>query len=362
MSRRTQLATKFIFQILAQLSENFIFIYLGLSLFTQSGLEFKPLFILVSVFGICVARYCAVFPLSYIVNAVIRYQAKSKGKPIDEEMLLPRNHQLMLWWAGLRGAVGVALAAGLSGPNEYALRATILVVVVLTVIIFGGTTARMLEILQIRTGVVEEIDSDDEFDIEVVHSNGMYRRKSGGIGHNPRPSQNGGITLNVVNGDATSSRPRVNSRASLYSTGNIKGSPPVGPEFGLGRRNSGRKSRDPQNIAEQGGLLAQKDNVDLSEEDEDDLDLPPAARRLAPALTPNVVDSPYTPSAPYLPQDEQAEAAPRFSARGAINQILSGTSEDAASMFSRLDENFIKPHLLLDPGGSRSHTPAEDDR
>src|ERR1035438_1090999 len=64
MSRRTQLTTKYLFQVLAQLSENFIFIYLGLSLFTESKLEFKPLFIIVTVIGICAARWCAVFPLS----------------------------------------------------------------------------------------------------------------------------------------------------------------------------------------------------------------------------------------------------------------------------------------------------------
>lgn len=32
-----------------QLSENFIFIYLGLSLFTQERLVYKPLFIIVTV-------------------------------------------------------------------------------------------------------------------------------------------------------------------------------------------------------------------------------------------------------------------------------------------------------------------------
>lgn len=36
------------FAVLAQLSENFIFIYLGLNLFTQEIQVFKPLFILVS--------------------------------------------------------------------------------------------------------------------------------------------------------------------------------------------------------------------------------------------------------------------------------------------------------------------------
>lgn len=63
------------------------------------------------------------------------------------------------FWAGLRGAVGVALAAGITGENAGALRTTVLVVVVLTVVVFGGTIGRMIEILGIRTGV--EDDDDD---------------------------------------------------------------------------------------------------------------------------------------------------------------------------------------------------------
>lgn len=48
MSRRTQRTTKYMFSVLAQMSENFIFIYLGLNLFTQDVQVFKPLFILVA--------------------------------------------------------------------------------------------------------------------------------------------------------------------------------------------------------------------------------------------------------------------------------------------------------------------------
>src|ERR1700754_1297494 len=106
MSRRTQLTTKFVFQVMAQLSENFIFIYLGLSLFTERKLVFKPLFILVTVVGICVARWCAVFPLSKLINFVIRYRARRQGAS-DTSDELPYSHQVMLFWAGLRGAVGV---------------------------------------------------------------------------------------------------------------------------------------------------------------------------------------------------------------------------------------------------------------
>lgn len=162
MSRRTQISTKYIFQILARLSENFIFVYLGLALFTQVELVYKPMLIIVTTISICVARWCSVFPLSRLVNWMHRF--RSRGQSIPDE--IPYNYQMMTFWAGLRGAVGVALAMGIQGENASTLLATVLVVVVLTVILFGGTTAGMLEVLNIKTGCVEETDSDDEFDIE----------------------------------------------------------------------------------------------------------------------------------------------------------------------------------------------------
>ena len=71
---------------------------------------------------------------------------------------------MMLFWAGLRGAVGVALAAGIKGHNAKSLRTTVLVTVVISLILFGGTVSRMIEIVGIRTGVVEDEDesSDEE--------------------------------------------------------------------------------------------------------------------------------------------------------------------------------------------------------
>ena len=48
MSQKTRIGTKHIFQVLAQLSENFIFIYLGLSLFTMTELVFKPTIIVIT--------------------------------------------------------------------------------------------------------------------------------------------------------------------------------------------------------------------------------------------------------------------------------------------------------------------------
>lgn len=336
MSRRTQLTTKFVFQVTAQLSENFIFIYLGLSLFTDDKLEYNPLFILITVVGICAARWCAVFPLSRVINAVIRYRQRRIGQEAGDE--LPYSHQAMIFWAGLRGAVGVALAAGLSGNNSATLRATVLVVVVLTVIIFGGTTARMLEILGIRTGVVEEIDSDDEFDIEVVGGGTYTRGKGQGFGHTPRANQNG-FALNSVNGQNGS-----------YSSGSVnRHSPPSRPNALSARRNSSRLRR--QDGAEQ-GLLSSGDSGS-NDEDDMDLDLPPSARR-SPNRVPSPLGmpeaTPYPTSGSSLRTVASGEPSRVATATGAVKQLISDISHDPAAAFKQIDDGFLKPHLLLDPG------------
>ena len=105
--------------------------------------------------AVIATRYLAVFPLASIINFVHR----ARGQRHDE---LPHSYQMMLFWAGLRGAVGVALSNGFQGENAAALRTTVLVVVVLTVIMFGGTTARMLEVMGIKVGVEEEGSSGDD--------------------------------------------------------------------------------------------------------------------------------------------------------------------------------------------------------
>jgi sodium/hydrogen exchanger-like protein 6/7 len=357
MSRRSQLTTKFTFALMAQLTENFIFIYLGLSLFTESGLEYKPLFILVTLMGICAARWCAVFPLSALINWVIRYRARRRGIDSGPEEI-PRNWQMMLFWAGLRGAVGVALAAGLTGTNGLALRATVLITVLLTVIIFGGTTAPMLEILNIRTGVVEDIDSDDEFDIEPVpHS----ARKNGNIyGHNVKNSGNGHpIDLNNVRGN------KRRGHTASYSSGNQSphGAPPHhsdGEQRGTSRvrRNGSTAAAEAQSTAEEGLLSShtasggENDYFGDEYENDDDYDLPPAARRLSPRQGAGAAGS--SDSGNNASQGGgSGGTSTTLTARGAISTLLNATSEDAGNLFAQLDENFLKPHLLLDPNSGR---------
>lgn len=103
-----------------------------------------------------------------LINAVSRAFGNA-------EKLLPRSHQLMLFWAGLRGAVAFALSSALVGASAPAMRTTVLAVVVLTVLIFGGTSNRMLQLLNIRTNVIEPDDSGSEDEDQEVEP-ARYRR------------------------------------------------------------------------------------------------------------------------------------------------------------------------------------------
>ncbi|KAL7626391.1 monovalent cation:H+ antiporter, CPA1 (nhx1) [Parahypoxylon ruwenzoriense] len=346
MSRRTQLSTKYFFQILAQLSENFIFIYLGLSLFTDNDLQFQPPLIIVTIVAVCAARWVAVFPLSKAINWFIHYRARRRGKEVSDE--LPYSYQAMLFWAGLRGAVGVALAALLSGKNSYALKATVLVVVVLTVIIFGGTTARMLEILGIRTGVVEEVDSDDEFDIEAAPGGSYYKRSGTGIGYTPRP-RNGSVRLDPV--DSGRSRPATGPERGSYVSGHRSPSFPTSRAASSSRKGSRQVAGDD---IERTDLLGRGGSVTDSDlgSDIDTSDLPPPAhksprKKSSPILTPGGTSEEE--GVFSYPTSGHRDTAP-VSARAAIKQLL--TAHDPHALFRQLDEDYIKPKLLLDGGGA----------
>ncbi|KAI9220979.1 Sodium/hydrogen exchanger family-domain-containing protein [Blastocladiella britannica] len=217
MSRRTRLATEYLFSTLSQLSETFIFIYLGITLFTTQLPSFSIPLIVVTFVAILVARYISVFPFAAAINALGRRMRVTSGRaaasgmaasamgmstsgsmaslsgigsggvgqdsstavldrPVVNERtiwtlygllprsqpgpdVIPRNHQIMLWWAGLRGAVSFALALEVASPNPAVapvVQSTTLVVVFATILIFGGTVPQALRHFNIKTQAVVE--------------------------------------------------------------------------------------------------------------------------------------------------------------------------------------------------------------
>jgi sodium/hydrogen exchanger-like protein 6/7 len=200
----------------------------------------------------------------------------------------------------------------------------------------------MLEILGIRIGVVEEIDSDDEFDIEAVPGSSYYKNNGGGIGNMPRRG-NGSVQLDGLNGHGRG------PERGTYVSGN---SSPANRPSSLSRKNSNAANgRRTEHESEQD--LLHPDALE-SDFDSDTSDLPPAAKRSDRRSKQESSNPDGDLGSSTYPTSGSAErethGAPTISASGAISSLLHGTAEDHAAWFRQLDEGFIKPKLLLDGG------------
>ncbi|KAJ8787184.1 hypothetical protein J1605_023107 [Eschrichtius robustus] len=168
LSVESRSRTKQLFEVLHFLAENFIFSYMGLALFTFQKHVFSPVFIIGAFkdddhccgscnnnnfwFGgevaIFLGRAAHIYPLSFFLNLGRRHK-------------IGWNFQHMMMFSGLRGAMAFALA--IRDTASYARQmmfTTTLLIVFFTVWIIGGGTTPMLSWLNIRVGVEEPSEED----------------------------------------------------------------------------------------------------------------------------------------------------------------------------------------------------------
>ncbi|KAG7329193.1 hypothetical protein KOW79_007367 [Hemibagrus wyckioides] len=159
LSPESQDRTKQLFELLNFLAENFIFSYMGLTLFTFQNHVFNPVFIIGAFLAIFLGRAANIYPLSFLLNLGRRNKISS-------------NFQHMMMFAGLRGAMTFALS--IRDTATYARQmmfSTTLLVVFFTVWICGGGTTQMLSFQRIRVGV----DSDQD---NSIGPDGLERRST----------------------------------------------------------------------------------------------------------------------------------------------------------------------------------------
>eukprot|EP00045_Choanoeca_perplexa_P011700 m.124945 g.124945 ORF g.124945 m.124945 type:complete len:605 (+) comp15727_c0_seq1:156-1970(+) len=151
LSEESKRRTKELFEIINFLFENFLFSYIGLNVFTYKCHRWEVGFILFALFVVLLARAVHVILLANIANQITR-KARSK---------LSWRYQGVMLWAGLRGAIAFALAIRntLTVAHQMILSTT-LVIVIVTVLLFGGTTPAILQVLKIKTGHQEEDPMD----------------------------------------------------------------------------------------------------------------------------------------------------------------------------------------------------------
>jgi len=125
---------------LAFASEALTFLYVGMALFSFKSLNWSVTLIVWTIILCVIGRFINVFPLTGILNQFRR-------TPIDFKT------QFIMFFSGLRGAIAFALAIGIKpggDVGEYLFTTTI-IVVLFTIVVFGGGTYPLLKIFKIKT-------------------------------------------------------------------------------------------------------------------------------------------------------------------------------------------------------------------
>lgn len=156
LSEKSQQFVSGFFHLISSLAETFIFIYMGLDIVMEQHSWSHIGFIFFSIIFIGLSRAVNVFSCGYLINLV---------RPVHRK--IPMNHQKALWYSGLRGAMAFALALQSvhdlpEGHGQTIFSATT-AIVVLTVLLIGGSTGTMLEALQV-IGDSPEVHLGDGFE------------------------------------------------------------------------------------------------------------------------------------------------------------------------------------------------------
>eukprot|EP00118_Oscarella_pearsei_P026526 m.310047 g.310047 ORF g.310047 m.310047 type:complete len:593 (+) comp49277_c0_seq1:92-1870(+) len=138
LSPSTQITVQHVFRTTAFLCETCVFAYLGLAIFSFKH-SFHVSLIFWSLFLILLGRAANIFPLSLTVN-------KFRTVKISVQT------QFIMWFSGLRGAIAFALSLHL--PFDQETRATLitttLIIVLCTIVIFGGSALPILKLMKSR--------------------------------------------------------------------------------------------------------------------------------------------------------------------------------------------------------------------
>ncbi|RLN65560.1 hypothetical protein BBP00_00002771 [Phytophthora kernoviae] len=137
------------------MAENFVFIYMGMSVVAYSGyFTWDWGFILANMIACLAGRMLNTFPMCILANF---------GRAEDDK--IPWSHMVVIWFAGLRGAIAFALALNVWTPDRThssVIQSTTLFTVMFTTLVFGMGTSPVLRYFGLTAKQEEEAGFDDE--------------------------------------------------------------------------------------------------------------------------------------------------------------------------------------------------------
>jgi sodium/hydrogen exchanger 8 len=143
LSDSARISTSELFHALALASETFVFAYMGMCLFTGEFKRWDAGFILAAIVLCLLGRAFNTFPFSQLAN-------------LKRRTKIPWKMQIVLWFAGLRGAIAFALALTMPSEggqwNRDVVVTTTLSIILFTTLICGGLTEPLLTRLDMKAG------------------------------------------------------------------------------------------------------------------------------------------------------------------------------------------------------------------
>jgi len=135
LSPVASISIEFLVEMTCNMSENFLFCYLGISIpVTIANAKFS--LILVGIISLLLSWFLSVFITSVVINVT-----KSARKHI------PFTYTIVMTWGGLRGAVAFYLALKMNSEYKNLIITTTISLIVFTIIGLGGTTKPVIKFL-----------------------------------------------------------------------------------------------------------------------------------------------------------------------------------------------------------------------
>jgi solute carrier family 9 (sodium/hydrogen exchanger), member 8 len=141
----------------SQLTETIVFVYMGMGVFTGGFKTFDLTFSILAFLACLIGRALNIFLLSWLAN-LCRKRAKISAKM-----------QVVLWFAGLRGAIAFALSENMPGPHKDVYATATLTICIVTTVFCGGCTEKMLTVFGMKEEPTPQIYSQNDAEAEELN-------------------------------------------------------------------------------------------------------------------------------------------------------------------------------------------------
>uniref|UniRef100_A0A7S1TVF8 Sodium/hydrogen exchanger n=1 Tax=Phaeomonas parva TaxID=124430 RepID=A0A7S1TVF8_9STRA len=170
LSTTSRITSEVTFKALATVSEFFVYLYMGMGIFTGRYRSWNFTFVFLAIIFCLLGRLFNIFPFSFAANLFRRQR-------------IPLRMQIVIWFAGLRGAIAFALSQNMPADHRDLYTTTTLSIVLFTTVVCGGLTEPLLGKMgmKLQQGQAPSDDPDGQTPYESLVSgreNALVRRVS----------------------------------------------------------------------------------------------------------------------------------------------------------------------------------------